>query len=405
MTADTQRQPMYDFLASVLAEIGPRESCSESERQLGRRLASLWSELRHEVRTERFACHPKAFLGCIPIVALLYLAAIVFYWFLPFVCFLLAATAVAIMFFEQIRYREFVDRFFPEQHGENVVAVIRPREQATRRVVVSAHQDSAYEFNLWYFLGNAAIPLQVISLLALLVPMLGGLAKSLVGAEAGPGFDVIGYVGFALYPIVGLNLFFHTYTPVPGAMDDLAGIAVLTGLARALSEGAGDELALRNTEVLLLAASSEEAGLRGAKRFVAAHKKELTETPTYGIFLDGIYDERLLAVMKRELATGARHDPRLIDLAKRVAAERGWPIREGVVPFGGTDGAAFALAGVPSVALLAQDISRLPPNYHTRRDVIDHVRPESLTVMLQLVIDMIRQIDAGNGPFGDAVAS
>jgi hypothetical protein len=400
MDAKTHQDYMYQLIATVLADIGPRESCSENERRLGQYLAELWAGLGHAVRTERFTCHPKAFLGFIPFSALLYLAATVFYWVYPPLCFVLAGISVAAIILELLRYREFVDRLFPAAQGENVIAIISPRAEVQRRVIVSAHQDSAYEFNLWFLLKNAAVPVMVIAFAAVFVPLLGGLVKSLAGsAGASHAFNVIGFVCIALYPFVGLNLFFHTYSVVPGAMDDLAGISVVAGVAKALANaGNGGGLSLEHTEVRLLAASSEEAGLRGAKRYVQAHRAELAALPSYGIFVDGVCDERFLTVVNRELFTGARHDPRLVQLAKDVARNHGWPLREHAIPLGATDAAAFSLAGVPSVCLLCQDTRRLPPNYHTRLDTIEHVRHESLTVMLQMVLDMLQSIDAQDLP-------
>lgn len=392
LLASPYRDRMFSLIEALLRDIGPRESCSESERRLGRALAARWQDLGFEVRTEPFTCHPRAFLGFLPVVTLLYLAAVALYWVWPFATFLLAAVAFAALWFELLRYRELVDPLFPAARGENVVGVIRPAQPVERRVVVSAHQDSAYEFNLWYFLGNAAVPVMVLAFVAPLVPLLGGLAKSFAGAGSDSSlFDVVGYVGLGLYPIVGLNLFFHTYSVVPGAMDDLAGISVLDGVAQALAE-AGP---LERTEVVLLAASSEEAGLRGAKRYAEAHAAEMRALPTWGIFVDGVYDERHLTVVRRELFTGAQHDPGLVGMAKEIAAARGWRIREHMIPLGATDATAFSLAGVPSVALLCQDATRLVPNYHTRLDTLEHVRPESLEVMLQMVLDLLSRLDAG----------
>ena len=55
--------------------------------------------------------------------------------------------------------------------------------------------------------------------------------------------------GLALYPVVGLNLFFLTYSAVPGATDDVAGIAVRDGVAHVLSAPPRDERpALAHTE-------------------------------------------------------------------------------------------------------------------------------------------------------------
>ena len=101
-----------------------------------------------------------------------------------------------------------------------------------------------------------------------------------------------------------------------------------------------------------------------------------------------------MTVVNREICTGAKHDPYLIKLAQDSAKERGWPILTKPIPLGGSDAAAFSREGrVPSTCLLCQDTAKLAPNYHTRFDTIDHIRPESLSVSLQLVIDMIKKID------------
>jgi Zn-dependent M28 family amino/carboxypeptidase len=238
----------------------------------------------------------------------------------------------------------------------------------------------------------------LIAFTAVFVPLFGGLAKLFASTPDAHGLNVVGYVCMALYPFVGLNLFFHTYSVVPGAMDDLAGTSVLTGVARALMTPAGTEPLLAHTEVRLIAMSSEEAGLRGSKRYVDAHRRELTEVPTFGLFVDGVYDERFLTVLDREIFTGARHDPRLVRMAREVAERRDRHMHQHTLLLGATDASPFSLAGVPSVVLLCQDATRLVPNYHTRLDTLEFVRPESLGVMLQVVLDMIERIDAGDPP-------
>jgi len=397
MIAQKYRDEMIRLMETVLEEIGPRESCGEAEGRLGEMLRQRWGQLGHAVQDESFLCHPRAFLGFIPITVGLYLGAAACYWAAPGLAVVLAAGALALVVFELLRQRELVDPLFPEAEGRNAVARIPPSGECRRRVIVAAHQDSAYEFNLWYFLKNASLPVMLIAFTAPVVPLLGGLAQLLGGtAETGLLYG-LGVLSLALYPIVGLNLFFHTYSVVPGAMDDLAGIAVLDGVARVLAElSGGGKPALAHTEVVLLATSAEEAGLRGARRFAEAHGRELRSLPCYVLNVDGVYDEQFLTVVERELALGVRHDPRLVALAERVAGRRGWKLRRGLVPFGGTDAAVFTRAGVSSVSLGCQDISRLVPNYHTRLDTLERVRPDSLTVMLQVVLDMIEEIDAGS---------
>ncbi len=388
MIAERYRAWMHGLIESVLREIGPRESCGEAEQRFGAQLIEQWRAFGHEAHAEPFTCHPKAFLGFIPIASGLYLLASGAYWFAPLLALLFATFAAAMVFFELLRYREFVDRWFDEATGENAVAVIKPKGEPLRRVVVSAHRDSAYEFNLWYFLKTASIPIMVLAFAAPFYLSIASLLAGL-GVVSPESSLVMGYVALGLYPFVGLNFFFHTYSVVPGAMDDLAGVSVVSAVGKWLAE----EGNLEHTEVVLLATSAEECGLRGAKRYASQHRAELHAIPSYGLFVDGVYDERFLTVVDRELTTGARHSPALVDLAHRVAGERGFPIRKRMIPFGGSDAAAFSTAGIPSVVLLCQDLDHLVPNYHTRLDTLEHVRAESLVVTLQVVIDMIQAID------------
>jgi aminopeptidase YwaD len=396
---------MHGLVQKVVSEIGPRESCGNAEKELGRLLVKEWEPLCDNVSTEPFSCHPKAFLGFLPAYALLYLTAVACYWLFPLLSFLLAGLAFATFVLELMLYREFADRFFPREQGENIVGVIRPRGEVKRRVIVSAHTDSAYEFTLWYFLKNASAPLIVVAVLASLFLCVAAGAKTLAGGDAST-FLTAGVIAAALYPIVGLSLFWHTYTPVPGAMDDMAGVAVVTGLARHLRDSRqGDGFFPEATEVVLIGMGAEEAGLRGAKRYVEAHKAELERIPSYGLFVDGVYDEQYLSVVHRELFIGAKHSPQLIELAKQAAAQQGRDIKVVMVPVGATDAAAFTLGGVPSTCILCQDTSRLVPQYHTRLDTAEKVRPESLSVTLQLIIDMLQRIDEPEEPGADSPAA
>jgi Zn-dependent M28 family amino/carboxypeptidase len=234
-------------------------------------------------------------------------------------------------------------------------------------------------------------------MLGVVVAIAGSLAKTigyLGGREDATAFTIVGAVMAAFSPVVVPFLFFLSDKAVPGAMDDMAGIAVLAATGRNLHESRiSGGFYPENTEVVLLATSSEEAGLRGAKRYVKRHLAELKRTPTYGIFLESPADERHLTVATGELFTGAKHDRDLVEMARKAAASHGWPIKAKPIPLGATDATAFSKKGVRSICLLSQDTSRLAPNYHTREDTPEHVRPEALSVTLQMVIEMIQRID------------
>jgi len=90
---------------------------------------------------------------------------------------------------------------------------------------------------------------------------------------------------------------------------------------------------------------------------------------------------------------GAEHDPRLIQWVQESARQQGLPLNVTVNPLGATDASAFSVAGIPATCIICQDTSRLVPNYHTRLDTIERVRPTSLAVCLQAAWDVLEAMD------------
>lgn len=404
MIAESYKDYMYNLIDRVMKNIGPRESCSEEEKELGRLFAGEIEPACERVERESFVCSPTAFLGFFPYLVLMYLAGVCLYFFLPAVSAALALIGGAVLFLEVVRYKEFIDPIYPKREGENIAGFVKPTGEARRRVYVSAHFDSAYEFKIWYWFKNFSTVLMGTGFLAVVLLFGFSLARTIsepVGLPGTTTYMVLGYILIGLSPVTALFAFFHTSDVVPGAMDNMAGIAVVAGLSKYLKDARDlGEFYPENTEVVLLGLSSEEAGLRGAKRYAARHRAECEELPAYAVFLDGIYDERHFTVFRKEIWPGGKMDPHLVGLTQEAAKENGFEIRESVLPLGSTDASAFALAGIPSVSMSLWDTTRLVPHYHTRYDTIDRIRPHSLTVALQTVVDMLRKIDAEEAPAG-----
>lgn len=399
MSAGRYRDYMYSFADKALAEIGPRGSCSAEEAELARRFAGEIEPYCERVDSEEMECAPDAFLGAFPYLVALYAAGLAAYFFLPPLALALSLTGFAVLFLEVFHYHEFIDFAFPRKKGLNVAGVIPPSGEVKRRLIVSGHFDSAYEFKIWYYLKGLAVPYMILGVVGVLTLVGASLARTIAWPPAGWGggaFTVLGIVCLAVFPLLLPFVFFHTRDLVPGAMDDLTAVAVLAGLGRALKDAreGGEGFFPNHTEVVLLGLSSEEAGLRGAKRYAARHREEHHALPTKGIFLDGIYDESFLMVNRREISPGVKLDPRLVEMAKETAEALGLPIKVGVIPLGATDATAFARAGVPCVSLGCADTSRLTPNYHTRYDTMEFVRPESLEVSLEMVLGILLRFDA-----------
>lgn len=377
---------LHAELVALLAATGPRPSGSPAERALGRAFEARWATFCDDVRTEPFKCHPSAFLACVPVSAACTLAswALLTRW--PAAAMAVAAGGAFVLVAELLRYRELLDPLFPAAESVNVIGVVRSDGPVTRRVILSAHQDSAWEFNVWYAFGQAAPVVNLLGLGVVVVPIVAGAAGAL-GLMGAGGLGAAWWTLAVASPLTAVHLGFHTFRPVPGAMDDLAGLVVITDVGRALAAARPVGL-----ELVLLACGAEECGLRGSKAYAARHAAAHADVPTFVVNVDGVYDEAFLTVITSELTLGVRHDPTLIALAEASARDLGLPMRRASVPIGATDAAAFAQAGLRTVSLLCQDTHRLAPNYHTRRDTPDLVRPMSLGVMRDVVRGLVERL-------------
>jgi len=398
MIAERYTDYMYNLVDKVIKEIGPREPCSEEEKECGRMFAREIEPVCDHVETETFTCSPTAFLGAFPYLVLMFITGVVLYFFLPPVAVVMGIIGLTILALEVIRYWEFLDPIYPKKNGENIVGYVSPQGDIKKRVYIAGHFDSAYEFKIFYWFKTLAPAVIIAGILTLLLFTGFSLARAIaepVGIPQASVFWILGYVIIGLSPVVLVFGLFHTSDVVPGASDNMSAVAVVAGLGKYLKDAKEKgEFFPENTEVVLLGTSSEEAGLRGAKRFAAKHLEESKTLPTYVIVLDGISDERHFSVMQKEVWLSAKMDPYLVDVAKDAAKDNGFEIKSGVLPLGATDASAFCQAGIPAVSLILTDNTTLVPYYHTRLDTMECVRPESLTVCLQTVIDMIRKIDA-----------
>jgi Zn-dependent M28 family amino/carboxypeptidase len=212
----------------------------------------------------------------------------------------------------------------------------------------------------------------------------------------------LGVASLLLLPSVA----WHSGRVSPGAGDNLSGVAVMHAFAGELAAARDARSApqyaylqplLSSTEIVLLATSSEEAGLRGAKRYAAMHAAEHAALPTAVVCLEALYNASHLSVITSEPSPGVVHDAALVALALSASHAAILPtVRAVQLPIGGTDAAAFTRAGVAAVALTAVDLATMPPEYHTRLDMLSAVQPEALDAQLRLLAQLAAAVGRGD---------
>jgi hypothetical protein len=287
-----------------------------------------------------------------------------------------------------------LDPFYPKQTSVNVVATQKPSGTITRRLVLNAHPDAAYEW-VWLQRSPRWFPVLLYcslgSLLAVFAIDILLIVLRLCESPSYPGWWFwLGVFQLSLLPGGLIGVFFTNFRQVsPGANDNLSGVFLAVGLAKYLHE---TSTRLANTELVFLITGAEEAGLRGAKAFVRQHQGQWNDVPTAVITLDTIRDLEHLHVYDRDRNGTVRHDQALCDFLRDVGQRCARPLGSASIYLGSSDAAAFTLGGIRSAALCAMDPA--PADYyHNRRDHWTNMSPECIRKTIEIILQAVHDYD------------
>ncbi len=396
-------------VADIVNTVGPRPAGSEQELRAQEMLAEQIRPYADKTQTESFEVHRQAFMGFIPFTVVMAVASVFVNWFAsPMIAFFMCLLAFVPLIFEFLRYDEFNDKLFPKQTSHNTYGVIKPKGEVRQRLVMVSHSDSQYEWTINYLIGGltAKLIVEIPAVIGLVIQTIfalvcwfaseGSTSSPAMTIESGRWFYVLFFVISLLFiPLELAFIFFQSHTrSVPGASDNLSGCAVNLETVKALKD-AGVEL--EQTEVVALFSGSEEVGLRGAKAFAKAHKKEFQDVPTIIVALDTFRDLEDMAVYDRDLSGTLQHDWQVKHLLQDAAKRCGYDIPFASVYIGGSDAAAFTREGYKATTLAAMNPD--PPRYyHTRLDTVENMRPECITVGIDIMTEVLCAYDKAGLP-------
>ena len=407
---------MFKFIEDVCNDIGPRESGTEKEILAGNKVESELNKFCDETHQESYISSPHAFLGGIRYGALIVFIAGVFFWvsllgdlsiinlnpifdvlFLILAVILIGVT-ISYFILEVMKYHETFDFLFPKRSSNNIIGTINPKNEVKNTVIFSAHHDSAFEFNTFYYLkrfGQIIINIGYLGVAIIFVAILLKLIFFFLSIEQPILFLIFGIIFIFFIPIILVYIFFHSYKPVLGAFDNLSGVAVLLGIAKFLSENKNNnEIFPKYTRVHLISFAGEESGLRGAKRYVEAHYNELVSNQTTIVNMDSIAKKDFIVIHNKESGIGAKHDPLVFEPLLDIAENLNLNPKILALPFGATDGAVFSLKNIPAASIGGLNLKEeLPPYYHTRNDTPAVIEKEALGQFVQICVEYLKFID------------
>lgn len=270
-------------------------------------------------------------------------------------------------------------RLFPFRRSQNVLGTLPAANGRPRlRIVFLAHADAAFTGVVFRpEITRHAKPGPLSKSLRVATGALAGLAAvdvaELVLGRSRPLSLLRGALSVPplLATLLNLDVVLRDHV-VPGAMDDLSGVAGMLLLARRLRAKKPDDV-----ELVFVATGCEEAGMGGAQALARDLRDRWDSANTVVLGLDGFANGELrwftegeifpvpLAPWLSEVLTGVAGSD------ARFAEVRGFEI-----PVGATDAAPFALAGWPAVTLGCVDPGRgTPRHYHLPSDT-----PQNLEV-------------------------
>ncbi len=221
----------------------------------------------------------------------------------------------------------------------------------------------------------------------------------LIGVIAGNAAIVrLGTLGWVLltYPIVPavlFGLFFNRGRTnggtVPGAVDNLAGCALAVAMCRFLVKNCS--CIPTDTEMCFVTFGSEEAGLRGSRRYVERHLDELKRLDARLLNFEMVaYPE--ITVLTSDANGTVKNSPLMVQSVIAAAERAGVPFKVRPATLGtGTDASPFSQAGLRAATLLPfKSPQQMVAFYHQKWDGPEVLTIESLHNVLKVAFEWVR---------------
>ena len=404
-------QYALSLVKAICKDVGPGLPGSYQERE---RAAILRKELKSHldagnVFVEDFTVAAGAFLGSLRICGLFILIAAILNisagrfteittWISATIALTLSTFSVLMVVFEFVFYREFVDTFFEKSQSENVVGTLRSpgTKNVKRLLIVSGHHDSALD-NTWAGLPGYALYFTGVCIFIGLGTMLVMSIIQLVGVITGNASIVnIGTLGWVMFvfpiiPSIIFALFFNRGRKnggtVPGAADNLSGSALAVAMCRFLARNPSH--IPTDTEIRFISFGSEEAGLRGSRRYVERHIDELKHLDARLLNFEVVaYPE--IAILTSDVNGTVKNSSEMVQSVVAAARGAGVPFKVNPYPAfgGGSDAGSFSRAGLKASTLLPLKVpQQIMAFYHQKKDTPEVLTLEPLLNVLKLTFE------------------
>jgi hypothetical protein len=300
---------------------------------------------------------------------------------------------------EFILSHELVDPLFPKKLSINVIGSLsKPGSRNVKRLLIlSGHHDSAPE-NTWlrftgygFYLLSATFFIGSITLVVMCIIQLVGL---IIGSAEVVRTGTLGWI-LLVYPIAPSIIYALFLTRgrknggnVPGAADNLSACALAVAMSRFLVEN--PTYIPEDTEIRFISFGSEEAGLRGSRRYVKRHLDELKRLDARLLNFETVAHPEI-AILTSDVNGTVRNSPEMVKSVVAAAERAGIPYKLASAYLGvGTDAGSFSQAGLKATTLLPFKVpQQMVAFYHQKWDGPEILTIEPLLNVLKLTFEWV----------------
>jgi hypothetical protein len=406
-------QYAFDIVQTICRQVGPGIPGSLQERE---RAAMIRKELEshlgvENVMTEEFTFAPGAFLGSQHLSAIFTLIAVLLnisvghfvgisLWIASVAALVFSTLPVILFIFQFILAFELIDPLFKQKPSVNVIGSLRKpgTKNVKRLLILSGHHDSAWEDNWLRLLGYGFFFASTTFLIGIItVLVLSGF--QLTGVITGKAdilrFGTLGWVllVFPVVPSIIFSAFFHRQEKnggsVPGAVDNLSASAAAAALCRFLVNN--PSYIPDDTEIRFVSFGSEEAGLRGSRRYVSRHLDELKRLDVRLLNFEMIAYPKI-TILTSDKNGALKNSPEVVKSAVAAAQRAGVPYKVQAASLGTcTDAASFSQAGLKAITLIPFKMpQQMVAFYHQRWDGPQNLTIDPLSNVLKLALEWVR---------------
>lgn len=366
-----------EFIADVIRIAPRRQPTSLDERRAQERVAQEFASAGLSVSTPGFRFQSHLYASLALHFGIAVVGSLVGMWW-PLAGALVHALVAVSYVLDSTRRAFVLRRLLRWGDSVNVVGTLNPQPKPRVRVVFMGHTDAAFTgllFEPWFVRHLGAKPGPLYKSLRVAVLSLVGLVLLEVGAAVAgaPGWWAYGIAALT-FPslaaaVLNLDIVLRDRI-VPGANDNLSGVAGCVLLARRLKDRVAADV-----EVVFVATGCEEASLGGADALSRSVQQSWDRGTTWVVGLDGLSNGDLRWFHEGEVFS-IRPNPELEAHLQAVArSEARWGgVTPFVIPVGGSDAVPFLLRGYRAVTLGCVDSTLgMPRNYHHPSDTVENL--------------------------------